>query len=195
MAEEPEDDDSEDDDEEETIEENSRHPDDFALRGFRLFMDNQEGVPHDREDELEEQEDMEDIAPPKPSAAYIAQKLRDNGTTMEDLVKILLLDHDEYDAEDEEFDQIAERVWGEMRIIVDNYHPQTEVAPEAPAPPVVEQIHPNVTVRQRPALATPLSEQADDKPHVNVTIRNRRPGIASHLDTISRALFADEMEE
>lgn len=201
MAEQP-DDDEDSEFEEETIEEDTRNPDDFALRGFRMFMDNLEGVAHDHEDELEEQEDMEDAEeeaqPPKPSVAYIAQKLRDNGTTMEDLVKILLLDHDEYDAEDEEFDQIDERVWSEMRILIDNFQPQHDVEPEAPVSPVVEQIHPNVTVRQRPAPVnpvTPLSEQAEDKPPANVTMRQRRPGIAPHLDTVSRVLFVDEMEE
>jgi hypothetical protein len=203
MAEEPdEDEDSEFEEDEETIEEDVRNPDDFALRGLRMFMDNLEGVPHDREDELEEQEDMEDDEEdedeeeelPKPSPAYITQKLLEQGTTMEDLVKIILRDHDEYDDEEEEFSRVDERVWGEMRILIDNYQPQTEDAPEAPTTPVVEQIHPNVTVRQRPAPAqvTPIQEQAEDKPPV---IRHRRPGIAPHLDSVSRVLFADEMEE
>ena len=205
MAEDPEDEDEDEDEDEETIDEDVRNPDDFALRGLRLFMDNLEGVPHDREDEIEEQEDMEDVeeeAPhPKPSAAYIAQKLLDNGTTMEDLVKILLLDHNEYDAEDEEFDRVDERVWGEMRILIDNFQAQHDVVSEAPASPMVEQIQPNVTVRQRLApvtpvtQVTPLSEQAEDKPPANVTMRQRRPGIAPHLDTVSRVLFVDEMEE
>jgi hypothetical protein len=169
-----------------------RNPDDYALRGFRLFMDNVEGVAHGREDELEEQEDMEEAA--KPSAAYIAQKLLDQGTTMEDLVKILLRDHDEYDVEDEEFDRVDERVWGEMRILIDNFQIQ-----EVEAPVVEEPIHPNVTVRQRmpapavtPAPETPtqVTILAEDKP------RQRRHGIVPHLESVSRVLFAgDAMEE
>lgn len=170
-----------------------RNPDDYALRGFRLFMDNVEGVSHGREDELEEQEEMEEAA--KPSVAYIAQKLQDQGTTMEDLVKILLRDHDEYDAEDEEFDRVDERVWGAMRILIDNF--QTEF--EVPATPVVEElIHPNVTVRQRipapvpetPQTPTQATTLAEDKP------RQRRPGLAHHLASVSRVLFpTDAMEE
>jgi len=205
MAEEP-DDDEDSEFEEETIEEDTRNPDDFALRGFRMFMDNLEGVAHDHEDELEEQEDMEDMEDmydhheedeedveeepqaPKPSAAYITQKLQEQGTTMEDLVKILLRDHDEYDDEDDEFESIDERVWGDMRVIIDNYQPQSEIMPETP---VVEQIHPNVTVRQR-VVVTPVSEEADIK---LPTIRHHRPGTITHLNSISRVLFVDEMEE
>jgi hypothetical protein len=165
-----------------------RNPDDYALRGFRFFMDNVEGVAHGREDELEEQEEMEEAA--KPSVAYIAQKLQEQGTTMEDLVKILLRDHDEYDTEDEEFDRVDERVWGEMRILIDNFQTQ-EV--EAPATPVVEEpIHPNVTIRQRipaPAPETPtqVTTLAEDKP------RQRRH---LNLESVSRVLFpTDAMEE
>jgi len=192
MAEEPDDEEGEEYEEEFSLLVDERNPDDYALRGFRMFMDNVEGVAHDHEDELEEREDEEEAS--KPSAAYIAQKLQEQGTTMEDLVKILLRDHEEYDEEDEEFDRVDERVWGEMRILIDNYEVQ-----EAPATPVVEEpIHPNVTVRQRvplpvPAPQTPTPTQvttlAEDKP------RQRRPGIVPHLESVSRVLFADEMEE
>jgi hypothetical protein len=188
MAEEPEDDESAYE-RDTIITEDVRNPDDYALRGFRMFMDNVEGIAHDREDELEEQEDMEE--PAKPSAAYMAQKLIQQGITMEDLVKILLRDHEEYDDEDEEFEQVDERVWGAMRIIIDNYQPQEA---EAPATPVVEEpIHPNVTVRQRPLAApvTPIQEQAEDKPPA---IRAHRQ-VIPHLESVSRALFVDEMEE
>jgi hypothetical protein len=155
-----------------------------------------EGVSHGREDELEEQEEMEEAA--KPSVAYIAQKLQDQGTTMEDLVKILLRDHDEYDAEDEEFDRVDERVWGAMRILIDNF--QTEF--EVPATPVVEEpIHPNVTVRQRipapapvpetPQTPTQVTTLAEDKPR-----QRRHLNLAHHLASVSRVLFpTDAMEE
>ena len=163
---------------------NERNPDDYALRGFRMFMDNLEGVAHDHEDELEEQEDEEE--PSKPSPAYIAQRLVEQGTTMEDLVKILLRDHQEYDDEDEEFDIVDERVWGEMRILIDNHQPQNIQPQEEPTTPIVEPIA---------IVTTPLSEQAEDKPPANIVMRQRRHGIAHHLDNVSRALFADEIEE
>ena len=186
MAEEPEEDSQEYEDEFSIV--NDPNPDEYALRGFRMFMDNVEGVAHDREDELEELED--EAEPAKPSAAYITQKLQEQGTTMEDLVKIILRDHEEYEAEDEEFDRVDERVWGEMRIIIDNY----ELHSEVDQPPQVEEepLHPNITIRQN-RVQTPVTTQAEEKPP---SIRQRRPGIAPHLDSISRVLFAsDEMEE
>ena len=81
--------------------------DDFALRGLRFFTNNLDGNEHDQEDISEEEEDMEEPAEAevepvvKPSAAFIAQKLVDQGVTMEYLVKALLKDHDEYDAEEQ----------------------------------------------------------------------------------------------
>jgi hypothetical protein len=168
-----------------------RNPDDYALRGLRLFMDNVEGVAHDNEDELEESEDEED--PVLPSPAYIAQKLQEQGATMEDLVKILLREYEEYDDHDREFERVDDLIWGQMRILIDNFQSQED---EAQSVAVVEEpIHPNVTVRQHrlePAPQTPtqVTTLAEDKP------RQRRAGIAPHLDSVSRVLFAgDAMEE
>ena len=140
MAEEPEEEDSvwsEVSNEEEMF-------DDFALRGFRFFMNNIEGDEHDHEDELEEQEDMEDAADEeaqpataKPTAAFIAQKLSEQGVTMEHLLKVLLRDHDEYSDEDEEFERADDDVFGKIRIIVSNYAPEPqpeEVVAQAPEP-------------------------------------------------------------
>ena len=45
-----------DDDDEFSLIVDQRNPDDYALRGFRMFMDNIHGVEHEREDELEERE-------------------------------------------------------------------------------------------------------------------------------------------
>jgi hypothetical protein len=191
MADEPEDDSSEyEEDDVTTVQEDTRNPDEFALRGFRLFMDNVEGVAHDREDVLEEQEDMEE-EPAKPSPAFIVQKLTEQGITMEDLVKVLLRDHSEYDEEDDEFDEIDERVWGDMRIIIGNYQPQPEAV--VPTEPVAEEIQSNIT--RIPSTPVSAQELAEEKPPTNVTIRQRRHGLMPHLDSISRVLFADEMEE
>jgi uncharacterized protein (UPF0305 family) len=152
-----------------------RNPDDYALRGFRMFMDNVEGVEHDHEDILEEQEDNEEAA--KPSAAHIAQQLTANGVTMEDLVKILLRDHDEYEAEDEEYDEVDERVWGQMRTIISNYEEPTVVEPE-------------------PAIATPVAVLVEEPIHPNITVRpkRRRTGIVENLNSVARELD-NEFEE
>ena len=185
-------------DDEEYVDDNlslayDRNPDDYALRGLRLFMDNVEGVAHDNEDELEEREEEEEPVLPEP--AYIAQKLQEQGTTMEDLVKILLREYEEYDDRDREFESVDDRIWGQMRILIDNFQSQEDEAEPQPVAVVEEPIHPNVTIRQHrpePAPQTPtqVTTLAEDKP------RQRRTGIASHLDTVSRVLFAgDAMEE
>jgi len=152
-----------------------RNPDDYALRGFRMFMDNVEGVEHDREDELEEAEDNEE--PAKPSAAHIAQQLTANGVTMEDLVKILLRDHDEYEDEDQEYDEVDERVWTQMRMIISNYE-EPRVEPEAEAEALEE-------------VATPVAAAVAEEPiHPNITVRpkRRRTGIVENLNSVAREL-------
>jgi hypothetical protein len=150
------------------------NPNDYALRGFRLFMDNVEGVAHDHEDVLEEAEDNEE-EPAKPTAAHIAQQLTANGVTMEDLVKILLRDHEEYEEEDEEHDEVDERVWGHMRTIISNYE-EPHVEPEAEA---LEEI------------ATPVAAAVAEEPiHPNVRVRpkRRRTGIVENLNSVAREL-------
>jgi len=160
MAEEPEP--EEDNSEWSEISDEEEMFDDFALRGFRFFMNNVQGDEHDHEDELEEQEDMEDTAEEeqavdaKPTVAFIAQKLVEQGITMEHLLKVLLRDHEEYDAEDEEFQRVDDDVFGKIRIIVSNYEPEPQaeevVAPAEPEQPIDNSAQPkryaNVTVRR-----------------------------------------------
>jgi len=106
--------------------------DDFALRGFRFFMNNIEGVEHDHEDALEEQEDMEEeeetlvAETAKPTPAFIAQKLVEQGVTMEHLLKVILRDHDEYESNDSEFERADDEIFGKLRVIITNYVPQSE---------------------------------------------------------------------
>lgn len=131
MAEEPKEDDidwtDEDDEEEEVF-------DDDALRGFRMFFNNLNGEPHDSEDEDDEQEMEENTAsvgteedPSIPTTDFVAQKLKDQGVTFEQLVKIIC----EYDHEEYEDDEVAERLgselFGKIRIIVSNYTPEQAI--------------------------------------------------------------------
>jgi hypothetical protein len=175
MAEEPEDEYSVISGDDSVVDSN---PNDYALRGFRLFMDNVEGAHHDHEDELEEAEEHRDEQA-KPSVSHITQQLTANGVTMEDLVKILLRDHEEYESEDEEHDEVDERVWGHMRTIISNYEePEPEVIVAVMTPEVVagvvaeEQLHPNVAVRPK----------------------RRRTGIVENLNPLARELD-NEFEE
>ena len=127
MADEVEEEESDYDDEEDEVE----VFDDDALRGFRMFMNNVDGDAHDEED-LEEENVYEEnnaVEEPAeestaPSASFIAEKLTHQGVTMEDLVKILLIGHDEYDHQNEELERCDNDIFGRLRIIISNYNPQ-----------------------------------------------------------------------
>ena len=103
----------EEDDEEEMFTD-----DDYALRGFRFFMNNIHGESHDQED-IEEEAEEEQIPP----SEFIYQKLVEEGVTMEQLVKVLLLSHAEYE-DNEEFERADNELHGKMRIIISNYKPE-----------------------------------------------------------------------
>lgn len=131
MAEEPEDDDEySQDDEEEMF-------DDDALRGFRFFWNNVFGEEHDENDDADEQqlEEWEDVEIEEnesvPTPEFVANKLREQGLTYEQLVQLLLYkDHEEYDIDDERIDRLDGEIFGKIRIIVSNYDPEQARAAE-----------------------------------------------------------------
>ena len=149
MAEAPEDDESteyETDDEEE-----ENFDDDYVLRGFRFFYDNLNNQPHEPEDEAEEEEmiqneaenEVEDEADPNvPTTDFVAQRLREQGVTFEQLVNMICtMDHDEF-PETEESERFGDELFGKIRIIVSNYQPEQVVvaatALEAPVQPAID---------------------------------------------------------
>jgi hypothetical protein len=102
----------------------TQNPDDNALTSFRMFqqqLDNEE-VEEDAEpaDEAEDDDD-ESVEEPLPSPAYLATKMAEKGITMEDMVKALLVEHEEYDAHFEVFDRRSSEMYGELRRIILNY--------------------------------------------------------------------------
>lgn len=161
MAEEPEEED--DDSVWSEVTDEAEMFDDSALRGFRFFMNNIEGDEHDQEDEAEEEEDeaVEDVepGPAKPTVAFLAQKLVEQGVTMENLLKVLLRDHGEYSDEDEEFERVDDDIFGKIRIIVSNY--------EEPQPQQEE-----VAVQQQ-VEQEPIDNSAQPKCYANVTVRRQ----------------------
>jgi len=170
MAEEPEDDDSSEWSDVTNGEEEMAA--DYALRGLRFFTNNVEGEEHDEDDVQEEEEDIaeenldnaeETPAIVKPSPAFITQKLIEQGVTMEQLVKAMLKDHDEYDAEEDAFLEIDDKLFGKFRIIISNYEPVVEVAQ-----PVVEVAQP---------VVAELDDSAEPKRYANVTVRRQRQAI------------------
>jgi hypothetical protein len=137
MAEEPEKDDDSfwvDDEDDEDFED-----DEFALRGFRFFFNNLNGEPHDEDDITAENEADESIADNEeptndvnvPSTDFVAQKLRERGVTFERLVKMICaLNHNGFQAHEEEAEEFEDKLYGMVERIVANYTPeQTSVQP------------------------------------------------------------------
>lgn len=134
MAEEPADDEST---EYESVDEDEVDPleDNDMLRGFRFFFNNVNGEEHDEDDVEEEianeseddEEDNEDEEP-KPSAEFITQKLVQQGITMEQLVKALLMGHEEY--QNDENSRVDDELFGKMRIIISNFTTEPTVVPQ-----------------------------------------------------------------
>ena len=130
MAEEPELSDDEDDYEEYSDDEDEEDYDDNALTSFRMFHQQLAGEEVEEEQELLVEEPL--VAPQdleaevKPNAAYIAAKLVSQGLTMEDMVKCLLVEHEEYEQEIETNDSCSNRMFGKFRQIISNYKREQE---------------------------------------------------------------------
>ncbi len=132
MAEEQNDEESEyDDDEEEEIDEPY---DDYVLRGFRFLMgeEDEEDIAQEQyEQQIEEAaeeraNDHELDQEPMPSAAYVTEKLTERGVRMEDLVKLILEQHDAYnmpESELEALERLDGEIYGKVRIILGAYNP------------------------------------------------------------------------
>ena len=105
--------------------------DDDALRSFRFFNNIVNGEEHDPEDLDEEEEENseesvhedEPVEEEVPSPAHIAQKLLEQGITVESFVKMILLDRVEYEREYEDFERVESEVYGRLRTILNNYTP------------------------------------------------------------------------
>jgi hypothetical protein len=110
-------DDYEDEDEDEFEYDEDSYDDDNALTSFRMFHQRTSG--DDIEEEPEITEPTEEI-PTIPTAQYIAQILSRQGVTLEDTIKALLIEHDEYD-DDTNIDRKNDELFGRMRIIISNY--------------------------------------------------------------------------
>jgi hypothetical protein len=131
MAEQPQEDDdnsfwSDEDNEDEGV------FDDYALRGFRFFFNNLNGQPHDEDDIADENEADESINDNQeqnnnniPSTEIIAQKLREQGVTFEQLVKMICaLDHHGYEDNEEEAEQFEDKLHEMVERIVTDYRPE-----------------------------------------------------------------------
>ena len=103
---------------------------DYSLRGMRWLFQRANGEEDDDEEsdeEEEEEEEVEEESVPKPSVQFLTQKLIRQGVTMEQLVKTLLLQHDEYYDHDEEFEHVSDQLFGKIRIVLSNFKPDDEI--------------------------------------------------------------------
>ena len=128
MAEEPE---SESDDEGEELSEYEDFEDeafdDNVLTSFRMFHQQLAGEEveeeplQENENENEDQDQDQEEPIVKPSAETIAARLVAQGYTMEDMVKCMLIDHEEYNEDEEINERCADRMFGKFRQIISNY--------------------------------------------------------------------------
>ena len=135
MAEVPEEEEDDEDDDSDGEYEDEEIFDEDALRGFRFFMNNLTGEAHEEQDNAEEDvyveyennPEPEEPGEPIPTASFIAQKLTQQGITMEDLVKTLLLQHDEYESQNEQLERVDSEMFGRLRVIISNFTPEQNV--------------------------------------------------------------------
>lgn len=127
-----EDEESEYDDEESEYEDEQY--DDYALRGMRFFNNIVNGEEHDQadldEEDLDEEEDAVnedaeevDATQLPPSVSYVAQKLTEQGITIEDLLKVILSACHNYERDFEDFERVENEVVGRVNTILKNYTP------------------------------------------------------------------------
>jgi hypothetical protein len=100
----------------------SQLQEDNSLTSFRMFQQQLEN------EEVEEEPVQEPTPEPdldqdeKPTPEYLAEKLAEKGITMTDMIKTLLLEHDEYESEFEVFDRRTSELYGEIRRLILHYN-------------------------------------------------------------------------
>jgi hypothetical protein len=97
--------------------------DDNALTSFRMFQQQIEGEEVEEEpidDDFEDVDDEDDaeLVPAMPTPETIAARLAARGITLEDAVKVLLLEHGEYTQFEEVYDRRAQEIYGQIRRII-----------------------------------------------------------------------------
>ena len=118
MAEEVIDDEEEEDYDDDEYDYDDDTVSDNILTSFHMFHQRNSGEEIEDEDENDDEDALVPI--PIPSPEYIAQTLTQHGITYEHLVKCLLVDHCEYE-DDEQYEKKSDKLFGRMRRIISNY--------------------------------------------------------------------------
>jgi hypothetical protein len=125
--------DNNDHDDDYTSDDDSDMFDDNALTSFRMFHQQLNLEQVEEEPEVEWEEIVEEPNNNLPSPAFITEKLIQRGVNMEELVKVVLLDHSEYEQTtmDDILYNAERRIFGKIRHIIQSYKPeQDNVRPE-----------------------------------------------------------------
>jgi hypothetical protein len=137
-------DDEEDEEEDEARRREANEP--RILGGLRWLFNranNEDTIVYENEDDEVEHEFGEDDyvlhvrpstpdtpPPQRPSVEFITKKLVEQGVTMGDILKVLLLDHEEYESMEDELNRVEDDLFGKLRILISNYEPEQEVKTE-----------------------------------------------------------------
>jgi hypothetical protein len=132
-------DDDDDDDDESYVSSDWEEEEPFSedsLRGLRLLTNLLEGNENDQLDvvaeyqyteQISREEEDENIGPiVAPTLIQMCAIFRDRQITYEQLVAWAMLDHDEYEDNQEELEEFSGDIWGQVRTIVSNYTPEPE---------------------------------------------------------------------
>ena len=96
--------------------------DDNALTSFRMLYQQLDGEEVEEEviqdDDFEDVENANALEPVMPTPETIAARLAARGITLEDAVKVLLLEHGEYTQFEEVYDRRAQEIYGQIRRII-----------------------------------------------------------------------------
>lgn len=98
---------------------------DIALNAFRWFSMRIEGEEIPDDDVEEETDEEEEEEHEVPSVQFITQKLSERRITPIQMVKALLLQHEEYQS-NPDCEDADDKIFGEMRIIISNFTREQE---------------------------------------------------------------------
>ena len=108
------------------------HDDEYALRGLRFFTNLLEGEEHDQRDLIDEYQDVDPLPGSDrkiPSVDFVAEKLKEQGATFEQLIAWIMIDHtDEITEEDRVNEKIIELehfsgdMYDKIKTIIDGFN-------------------------------------------------------------------------
>lgn len=102
-------------------EEYGEEEEEYVLRGLRFFDNNISGSLHDVEDITDELYLSQETINVKPTSEYIAEKIIEQGVTIEDFVKAVLSSVAEYADAEEEYVRVDDDLYTKIRSVIINY--------------------------------------------------------------------------